>query len=65
MLEALKAMGLLKATGTDDFPAFFSKKYWHLVGNEVIQYCIDVLNKGNNIKAIKKERSSYPQNRCA
>ncbi|KAA3458641.1 reverse transcriptase [Gossypium australe] len=48
---ALKGMGPLKAPGSDGFPALFFQKYWHIVGNEVLEFCLGVLNDGKGIES--------------
>ncbi|KAA3465450.1 reverse transcriptase [Gossypium australe] len=46
IIVALKGMGPLKAPGSDGFPALFFQKYWHIVGKEVLEFCLGVLNDG-------------------
>ncbi|KAA3463042.1 reverse transcriptase [Gossypium australe] len=37
-------MGPTKVPGSDGFPALFFQQYWHIVGNEVLEYCLSILN---------------------
>ncbi|KAA3462681.1 reverse transcriptase [Gossypium australe] len=41
---ALKETGPTKALGVDGFPALFFQRYWHIVGNDVTDYFLGVLN---------------------
>ncbi|KAA3454905.1 reverse transcriptase [Gossypium australe] len=41
---ALNGMGPTKAPGSDGYPALFFHKFWHIVGKEVTEFCLDVLN---------------------
>ncbi|KAA3455720.1 reverse transcriptase [Gossypium australe] len=41
---ALNGMGPTKAPGSDGYPALFFQKFWHIVGKEVTEFCLDVLN---------------------
>jgi hypothetical protein len=45
--EALDSIGDLKALGADGMPALFYKKYWHLVGEKVVQEVLHVLHGGS------------------
>lgn len=56
VFETVKDMGPLKATGNDGFPAFFFQKYWHLVGRDVVDFYLDVLNQEREIHYINKNQ---------
>ncbi|KAA3467671.1 reverse transcriptase [Gossypium australe] len=43
--QALKGMGPTKVLGWDGFPALFFQKYWHIVGKEVEDFCLETLNE--------------------
>ncbi|KAA3485636.1 reverse transcriptase [Gossypium australe] len=49
ILVALKGMGPLKAPGSDGFPALFFQKYWQIVGKDVLDFCLGVLNDGKEV----------------
>ncbi|KAA3483177.1 reverse transcriptase [Gossypium australe] len=52
ILMAVKGIAPLKASGTDDFPAFFFPKYWHIVGEEVTKFCLEILNRKKEFNVI-------------
>ncbi|KAA3458589.1 reverse transcriptase [Gossypium australe] len=47
---ALKGMRPIKAPGSDGFPVLFFQKYWHIVGKEVLEYCLGILNEEKEIE---------------
>ncbi|KAA3481752.1 reverse transcriptase [Gossypium australe] len=49
---ALKEMGPTKAPGSDGFPAIFFQKFWHLVGEEVTGFCLNILNGNRGAEQI-------------
>lgn len=50
--EALKSMSLLKASGKDEFPTLFYQKFRHVVGDKVLEFCLEVLNRKRTIECI-------------
>ncbi|KAA3464506.1 reverse transcriptase [Gossypium australe] len=53
---AVKTMPPLKAPGIDGFVATFFQMYWHIVGQDIPKYCIDLLNGQREIGDINKTR---------
>ena len=45
-------MGPTKALGLDDMNALFCKKFWHIVGDNVITIVLDFFNFGNMVPKI-------------
>lgn len=39
-------MNTLKTSGEDDLGAIFYQWFWHIMGKEVANYCIEILNGG-------------------
>ena len=44
IFEALKQMHPTKAPGPDGMPAFFFQKFWHILGHDISNTVLDVLN---------------------
>lgn len=49
VFDALKGMGPTKAPGIDGFPVMFFQKFWSVVGNSIISYCLSILNEGKEV----------------
>ncbi|KAA3470166.1 reverse transcriptase [Gossypium australe] len=54
ILIALRSTALTKSSGPDGLPALFYQYFWHIVGNDVSYYCLEVLNKGKSLAEINK-----------
>ncbi|KAA3488532.1 non-ltr retroelement reverse transcriptase [Gossypium australe] len=50
--SAVKGIGPMKALGWDGFPALFFQKYWHIVGKEVGEFCLRILNENERVDSI-------------
>ncbi|KAA3482102.1 reverse transcriptase [Gossypium australe] len=46
------SMGATKAPGEDGFPAIFFQKFWHIIGDDVSNFCLQHLNKGMEVSFI-------------
>lgn len=46
VVKALKSMGPMKASGDDSFSALFYQHCWYIMGREIIDYCLKILNEG-------------------
>ncbi|KAA3458060.1 reverse transcriptase [Gossypium australe] len=49
---AIKLIGPLKAPGMDGFPAIFHYKFWHIVGEEITKFCLNVLKGEKNMEEV-------------
>ncbi|KAA3467738.1 reverse transcriptase [Gossypium australe] len=49
-------MPSLKAPGIDGYVATFFQRYWHIVGQEISRYCLDLLNGQKEFADINKTR---------
>lgn len=54
IVRAMKSIGPLKASGNDGYLALFYQKYWHVLGDKVIKYCLDVLNSRIDMGEVNK-----------
>ncbi|CAJ2652835.1 unnamed protein product [Trifolium pratense] len=52
--EAIFEMHPLKAPGPDGLPALFFQKFWHIVGRDVQNLVLEILNNGRSPKDINK-----------
>ncbi|KAA3467661.1 reverse transcriptase [Gossypium australe] len=50
--EAVFEMGPTKALGKDGLPALFYQKCWHIIGNDVIKFCLQILNEDKGFKQV-------------
>ncbi|KAA3466301.1 reverse transcriptase [Gossypium australe] len=49
---SLKGMRPTKALGSDGFPALFFQMYWHIVGKDVVEYCLGILNDKKEVESL-------------
>ncbi|KAH1072462.1 hypothetical protein J1N35_024790 [Gossypium stocksii] len=45
-------MGPTKASDADSFPAIFYQQYWHIIGKDIFDFCLDILNNGSSLEEI-------------
>lgn len=61
-------MGPTKVPEIDGFQALFFQRYWHIVGSDVINFCLGILNEGksfestNETKVVLIPKVSNPRN---
>ncbi|KAA3480918.1 reverse transcriptase [Gossypium australe] len=45
-------MGPIKAAGCDGFPSLFFQRFWHIIGQEVGNFYLEILNKGGPVDGV-------------
>ncbi|KAA3472635.1 reverse transcriptase [Gossypium australe] len=50
IVSTVKSIAPLKAPGMDGFLAIFYQKFWHIVGEEITKFCLDVLKGVRNME---------------
>lgn len=50
--NALKKMSPTKAPGVDGLPAIFYQQYWHVVGDDVVNSYLEILNGGKSVYSL-------------
>lgn len=50
--EALQAMASTKTSSPDGLPVLFYQKYWHIIGQDINIYCLNVLHGGTSLADI-------------
>ncbi|MBA0777426.1 hypothetical protein Gotri_005446, partial [Gossypium trilobum] len=50
VFAVLKGMRPTKAASSDGYPTIFFQKFWHIIGREVSNFCIENLNGGMSLK---------------
>lgn len=53
IMGTVKYMGPIKAPRLDRFPAPFLKKCWNIVGKEVSNFYLNILNNGSSLELLK------------
>ncbi|KAA3449628.1 reverse transcriptase [Gossypium australe] len=52
--NVVKSMPALKAPGIDGFAAIFFQRYWHIIGTDIVGYCLDILNGQREVSDLNK-----------
>ena len=47
-------MHLTKVLGPNGMPAHFFKKNWHIIGFDIVQFCLESLNGKKTLNAINQ-----------
>lgn len=48
--RVVKQMHPSKALGSDGFPTFFYQKYWDIIGNKMVESCLEILNQRCSVR---------------
>ncbi|GMI86526.1 hypothetical protein HRI_002321900 [Hibiscus trionum] len=54
VIEAVRSMGPLKAAGEDGLGAIFYQRFWHILGDEVADFCISAAEGNKDLATINK-----------
>ncbi|CAL2266261.1 unnamed protein product [Prunus armeniaca] len=49
---SLNQMFPTKSLGVDAMPALFYQKYWDVVGNDVVAFCLNIMNGRASVKEV-------------
>lgn len=54
VIAAVKQLHPTKAPGPDRLPAVFYHTFWKIVGNDVINFCLDFLNGDGGLESVNE-----------
>lgn len=53
VFSVVKGIGPTKASGNDSFPTLFFQSYWSILGFDIIDYCLNILNNEGTLDELK------------